>query len=178
MNLIWGMGREGNSTYNYLRRYTDEKLYIADDKEIDLKNYTNVEQVSKIDFSKYEKIYKSPGITTYNMDFDKSKLTSQTEVFFQKYKSQIIGVTGTKGKSTTSSLIYHILKGITDNVVLVGNIGLPCLDFIDEIDDKTIIVFELSCHQLEYVTASPHIAVLLNTYQDHLDHYGTYENYV
>ena len=89
----------------------------------------------------------------------------------------IIGVTGTKGKSTTSSLTCHLLKEAGRDAILVGNIGIACFDAIDLIKENTIIVFEISCHQLEFVQASPHVAILLNLYEEHLDHYKSAEDY-
>ena len=89
-----------------------------------------------------------------------------------------IGVTGTKGKSTTSSMLYHVLSQCSGRkTFLVGNIGLPCFDYYDEIDHDSIVVFELSCHQLANLTVSPRIAVFLNLYEDHLDYYKTFDNY-
>jgi len=61
--------------------------------------------------------------------------------------------------------------------ILVGNIGIPALDKVDEIDDSTLIVYELSSHQLEFCQHSPHISVLLNLFQEHLDHYNSYHEY-
>ena len=132
----------------------------------------------KEEYNQFDYIFKSPGIAVLDTPIDTNKLTSQTQLFFDLYGSQIIGITGTKGKSTTSSLLYHIIKQHDQNTVFVGNIGIPCLDLIEEINEHTTIVFELSCHQLEFVTASPHISVVLNLFQDHLDHYGTYRNYI
>ena len=88
----------------------------------------------------------------------------------------VIGITGTKGKSTTSSLLYNVFKDQMDNVCFVGNIGVPVLDKIDELDGD-IIIAEMSSHQLETIDCSPHIGVILNLYSDHLDHAGTLENY-
>ena len=90
---------------------------------------------------------------------------------------QIIGVTGTKGKSTTASLIYHILSNSLGNTILVGNIGIPFFDLIDKINDETTIVAELSAHQLEFTDFSPHVAIMLNLFQEHLDHFNTFNNY-
>ena len=105
------------------------------------------------------------------------KITSQTELFLQRYSKQVIGVTGTKGKSTTSSLIHHILKTAGKDSILAGNIGNPVFHFIDLIKADTLIVFELSSHQLEFITTAPHIAVFLNLFQEHLDAYASYEDY-
>ncbi len=181
--LIWGMGREGISTYKLIRRLNpNAELFITDNRCLDISNYTNTVFIPfdecKHKLNEFDLIFKSPGIAVLDVDVKREKLTSQTEVFFKVYGSQIIGITGTKGKSTTSSLLYHIIKNCDNNTVFVGNIGIPCLDMVDSIDDNTKIVFELSCHQLEFVTGSPHIAVILNTFEEHLDHYGTYEKYV
>ncbi len=107
----------------------------------------------------------------------REKITSQTELFLQRYSKQVIGVTGTKGKSTTSSLIHHILKTAGKDTILAGNIGNPVFHFIDLIKADTLIVFELSSHQLEYITSAPHISVFLNLFQEHLDAYASYEDY-
>lgn len=128
---------------------------------------------------KYDVVFKSPGIVLERPKEDYAcQIISQTEVFFHLFRDQIIGITGTKGKSTTTSLLYHILKSAGRKVQIAGNIGIPAFDHMDELDDESEIVFELSCHQLEYMTVSPHIALLLNIHEEHLDHYGTMENYV
>jgi UDP-N-acetylmuramoylalanine--D-glutamate ligase len=93
------------------------------------------------------------------------------------YASQVVGVTGTKGKSTTVSLITHFLKAVGKKTLLIGNIGVPAFDMIDAIEKDTIIVYELSAHQLEYLHRSPHIAVLLNVFPEHLDYFYSYNNY-
>lgn len=64
------------------------------------------------------------------------------------------------------------------DTVLAGNIGIPFFDILEQITPRTRIVCELSCHQLEYIHVSPHIAILLNIHEEHLDHYGTMEKYV
>ena len=64
------------------------------------------------------------------------------------------------------------------DTILVGNIGIPVFDHMEEVGPDTRIVCELSCHQLEYMTVSPHIAILTNLHEEHLDHYGTLEKYV
>jgi len=74
-------------------------------------------------------------------------------------------------------MLYHVLKENNVNAVLVGNIGVPAFDMLEEIDKETTIVFEMSSHQLEYVKTSPNIAIYLNIYEEHLDHYGTFEKY-
>ena len=163
--LIWGYGREGKSTERFIKEYCRvESVAVFEGK------------AEEIDESKYDLIVKSPGI---NVTRYSEKYTSQTELFLGQFRRQVIGITGTKGKSTTSSLMHHVLSAcLTDRkVLLVGNIGIPCFDAYAEIDENTVIVFEMSCHQLNRNPYSPHIAVFLNLYEDHLDYYGTRENY-
>ena len=162
--LIWGYGREGKSTEHFINTYCQVKsLEIFEGK------------AEEIEEDKYEYIIKSPGI---KVDSYHEKYTSQTELFLEQFGPQTIGVTGPKGKSTTSSMLYQVLRACKgENVCLVGNIGLPCLDYYGEYDDETIIVYEMSCHQLSHVKYSPHVAVFLNLYEEHLDYYGTVERY-
>lgn len=181
--VIWGMGREGISTFNYIRSlYPEKHLTLADSKAIDLCAYPNCDfidtEAEGIDFEGFDYIFKSPGIPVFNPEKLIDRLTSQTEVFLTAFGKNTIGITGTKGKSTTSSLLYHIMKNHNENTIFVGNIGIPCLDYIDRIDENTTVVFEMSCHQLEFVRHSPHIGVILNLYEEHLDHYVTMENYI
>lgn len=162
--LIWGYGREGKSTENFLNRCCKPaSVEVFEGKREDI-----VED-------NYDYIFKSPGIV---MEEDNPKYTSQTQIFMEEYGRQTIGITGTKGKSTTSSLLYTVLNSCSGHeTLLMGNIGLPCLDYFDHISEDTIIVFELSCHQLAHLTVSPHIAIFLNLYEDHLDYYGTMDKY-
>ena len=162
--LIWGYGREGKSSERYLRQFCNCELIDTYEGTID-----------GIDEDKYDLILKSPGIV---MDGDRAKYTSQTELFLGQYRDQVIGITGTKGKSTTSAMMAHVLADCTDkNVILLGNIGLPCMDYCPEITDDTIIVFEMSCHQLKHTKVSPHISIFLNLYEEHLDYYKTMDAY-
>ncbi len=162
--LIWGYGREGKSTERFLNKFCSPALVeVYEGKR------------EGIDESKYDLIIKSPGIV---MEDDSPLYSSQTQLFLSEFRDQVIGITGTKGKSTTSVLTYETLqKAGRRPVLLVGNIGKPCLDYYDDITEETIIVFEMSCHQLAHVTVSPHIAVFLNLYEEHLDYYGTLDKY-
>lgn len=162
--LIWGYGREGKSTEQFLKRECpDTEIAVFEGKR------------EEIDEEKYDFIIKSPGIV---MREDNPKYTSQTELFLKEFGSQVIGITGTKGKSTTSAMLYKVLSECSGRkVVLLGNIGIPCLDYFEEVEPDTVVVFEMSCHQLMHTRISPHIAVFLNLYEEHLDYYGTMESY-
>ena len=175
--LILGFGREGKSTYNFIKKYVNyKKLGVADKEkpECEEEIYFGENYLDAV--KDYDITIKSPGIPFFDIP-QNAKVTSQTELMLMANRKNMIGITGTKGKSTTSSLIYCILKDAGKNVKLVGNIGIPIFESLEEITDSTILVCEMSSHQLENVKYSPHIAVLLNIFEEHLDHYLTYENY-
>lgn len=162
--LIWGYGREGKATERFLKEKCNPgKVEIFEG---------SLEDIAQ---ENYDYIIKSPGIPVLHLG---EKFLSQTGIFMEQFGQQVIGITGTKGKSTTSSLLYETLRKCLDKpVLLVGNIGLPCLDYYDEITKDTVIVFELSCHQLADLKVSPHIGVFLNLYEEHLDYYKVMEEY-
>lgn len=182
--LILGFGREGKSTWNVLKKLDCCALVdVADmahpkEKPEGIGKWTAGEDYQKC-LNDYDVVFKSPGVVL-EKPFKEytSQILSQTELFFQCFRDQIIGITGTKGKSTITTLIYHLLKEAGMDTILVGNIGIPVFDHMEEVGPDTRIVCELSCHQLEYMTVSPHIAILTNLHEEHLDHYGTLEKYV
>lgn len=182
--LLLGFGREGQSTYHVLRQLGSyAKLDIADQSSPKELPDREMVWITGPDYQKcldnYDVVFKSPGIVLEKEPYEyKCRILSQTEVFFHCFRDQIIGITGTKGKSTVTTLLYHLLKTGGESTLLVGNIGIPCLDHIEEVRPETKIVFELSCHQLEYMTVSPHMGILVNIHEEHLDHYGTMEKYV
>ncbi len=180
--LILGFGREGRSTLSLLKKF-DCNITIADRNDVSCPDTDGIEVICGEHYldslDKADIIMKAPGIALFNTITDeiKARITSQTDLLMRFCKNRIIGVTGTKGKSTTSSLIFHILHNSGKDAVLIGNIGVPPLDCIDDLRDETIIVCEMSCHQLEYVKASPDIAIYLNLYEEHLDHYVNFAAY-
>ena len=184
---ILGFGMEGKSTYHFLRKHLPcQKIAILDKVNI---SYSAFEKDNNLEFvfgdkylddlDKYDVIIKAPGVSLIHKDITniKDKITSQMDLFLEEYASQTIGVTGTKGKSTTTSLIYEILKSDGNDVYILGNIGKAIFDDIEKFTNDSILVVEMSALQLEFTKVSPHIAIITNLYQDHLDHAGTIKHY-
>ena len=189
--LILGFGMEGYSTYKFIRRHLpNQELIISDGNPSFLEKFPDVAEDinAKIlsqdmylkDLENYDIIMKTPGLSFKDIDVSKfeEKIKSQLELFLEFVDVFTIGVTGTKGKSTTSSLIYSVLSKQKEDVHLLGNIGVPLWDEIDLLNKNSIVVLELSSHQLEFVKVAPNIALLLNIFEEHLDHYKSYEHYI
>lgn len=187
--VILGYGREGKSTFKLLREYFPElPLAVADKNECllsenaELQN-PGIELLAGEGYLKtlkdFDIVIKSPGISVFNSGLSniQSRITSQTDLFLQAFAQQTIGVTGTKGKSTTASLIYHIVNGYSSNTILAGNIGIPLFDRVEQMDADTHIISEFSSHQLEFISKAPSTSILLNLYQEHLDHYASFYDY-
>ena len=160
--LIAGYGREGRSAERLINRLVPNTDYFVADGN---------EQIAAEAAKGYDLIIKSPGVPMRVMGG--VECSSLTDLYLQVYGDKTVGVTGTKGKSTTASLIHHLLPGS----ILAGNIGIPLFDILDDLHEDSIVVAELSCHQLENIHRAPHISVLLNLFQEHLDHYENYMGY-
>ncbi len=188
--LILGFGIEGQSSYAFLRKHFPHKQLTIADKKISLleefpflREDTNMAFCLGEDYLKgmenFDVILKTPGISLKDIDITayKDKLTNQLALFLEYMKVFTIGVTGTKGKSTTSSLLYQMLKEQGKDVFLLGNIGEPIFNCLDNMKKDCLVVCEISSHALEYIKVSPDIAILLNIYEEHLDHYQSFEAY-
>lgn len=179
--IIVGFGREGKNTYKTLKKLFPKKPIALADKEKIKSNEKEIYSGEKYldNLKDYDIIIKTPGIPykTIKEKAGNAKITSQTQLFLENCPGKVIGITGTKGKSTTSALIYKTLKASFNNVKLVGNMGKPCLSYLLTAKPKDIFVFEMSSHQLDHITKSPHIAVFINIYPEHLDYYKTYFKY-
>ena len=182
--LLLGFGREGRAL---CRRITEvggyQSLGIADQKPVSDAPAGAVLHIGdgyQAAMPEYDIVFKSPGIVLkpeYQPEKLSCRVTSLTELFLSAYRAQCIGITGTKGKSTTSSLLYHVLQTAGVPSVLGGNIGIPTAELYEQITPETVIVMEIGVHQLEYNHVSPKTAVFLNLYEEHLDHYGTFAYY-
>ena len=160
---------ESTSSANYLERQ-GAKVTIFD--------YTEGDDFLK-DLDKYDLIVRSPGVKLESLkDVAKEKITSQTKLFFDFCPCKIIGVTGTKGKGTTSSLIYEMLKKQSFDAYLGGNIGEPPFNFLDKLNTQSVVVLELSSFQLLDINKSPHIAVILMITSEHLDWHKDINEYI
>lgn len=189
--VILGFGMEGESSYRFLRKHFPEKMLFIADKNINLldnkieliedpylevsvgENYLN-------GIEEYDLILKAPGISLKDIDISKfeNKITSQLELFLEYVNIFSIGITGTKGKSTTSSLMYKVLIDQGKEAYLLGNIGEPIFNDIEQFSENSIAVIELSSHALEYVKKGTNIGFILDIYEEHLDHYKSLEKYI
>lgn len=130
-----------------------------------------------------EVIYRSPGVPPSLPEIQAAAaagvvLSSQIKLFFDLCPAPLIGVTGTKGKGTTTLLIAEMLRGGPRRVFVGGNLGIPPLDYLDELTPEDLVILELSSFQLQDLHRSPHLAVVLNVTADHLDYHGTRQEYL
>jgi len=182
--LLLGFGREGRSTLEHIRKYLPEKkLTLADRNPVSLKD-ENVEIIVGENYldsiNDFDLVIKSPGIPLRDAEIsDRSKITCQVDLFLRFAPCHKIGITGSKGKTTTSTLTYMMLKNAGVDARLIGNIGVPVLECIEDVDENTVAVIEMSSHQLEFCSTSPEVAVFTNIFEEHLDHYkGGFAGYV
>ncbi len=178
---ILGYGKEGKITKQYLKKYYPNIKIGIGDSALDK---TYLEKQKNFDIA-----IKTPGI---KKELVTIPYTTATNIFFSrlrqgyggqakvKGKNTIIGITGSKGKSTTASLIYHILKTARKDVQLLGNIGKPMLEVLTKsykLKAKSYFVLELSSYQLDDIKFSPDIAVVTNLFQEHMDYHGNAKHY-
>lgn len=183
---------EGKDAINFLLAH-GAKVTLFDRKEEGELDFSGIEKEKLEIFTgenylsggltDFDYIVRSPGVYRYNseiVDAEKAGVivTSAVKIFFDECPGKIIGVTGTKGKGTTSTLIYEILKADNRDVYLSGNIGKPYLELLPKLDRDSWTILEMSSFQLIDMDVSPHIAVVLNITVDHLDWHKDREEYV
>lgn len=197
--LILGFGKEGQSAFRIIREYFPAaQISVADKDESVVMTKTNGGASSSLPLlqpqnvflgpkyldhlDNFDVVIKSPGIPWSDEVVVAHKigiLTSATEIFFHTIaRENIIGVTGSKGKSTVSTLIYTILKAAGKSVFLIGNVGNPVLNYINHTDKDTIFIYELSSYQLQGLNVSPHIAVWTTVFPAHLSYHGGMDAYL
>lgn len=194
--LILGFAREGMSSYKFLRRYfRNEKIGIADNKKINefdgeyrkilkkdklLDLYLGKNYLKALD--KFKIIIKTPGIKLDDKLIKKLLrknilITSNLNIFLSNIKGKIIGITGSKGKGTTATLIYKIFKTAGKKVYLVGNIGQPFLDYITKDSENTLYVAELSSFHLDNLQGEIDTAVVTSFFPEHIKEHTNLNNY-
>jgi UDP-N-acetylmuramoylalanine--D-glutamate ligase len=191
---VLGYGQEGKAVTAYLIKHGIKPVLF------DQKPWEDWSEIEKSEIKKlgvnfifgpdcfkelkgFDVVFRSPGVRTSHLAPHTSHLTSQTKWFFEHCPCKIIGVTGTKGKGTTASLIYEILEARTSHLAprtyLTGNIGkIQPLEILDELKPDDYVVYELSSFQLQDLTQSPHIAVVLMVTSEHLDYHADQKEYV
>ena len=189
---VLGLGVEGFSDASYAKKAgaTVTVLEPRKEDEVSVEHRDKAKKLgllveygaSLADLSSYDIIIRSQWIkpTIKGIAHAKQKgilVTSQIQLFLEECPGKIIGVTGTKGKGTTTSLIYEMLKAAGKTVFIGGNIGIAPLEFLDKITKNDWVVLELSSYQLQDVSMSPHIAVMLMITSEHLQAFGAdYQN--
>ncbi len=170
---ILGYGIEGQDAEKFLKSQ-GAKVTILD-KKLD-ENYLQ-------NLNNFDVIVRSAGVYRYLPEIIEAEkngvvITSPIKIFFENCPGKIIGVTGTKGKGTTSTLIYEILKRDKKEVYLAGNIGKPYLELLPKLTKDSFVILEMSSFQLIDLSLSPHIGVVLNITSDHMDWHKDQEEYV
>ncbi len=182
---VLGAGVEGLSSTAFLKKQ-GAYVTVLDQKTVSQLDPEIVEKFRQLsiemtlgpecltNLSKFEVLVRTPGIRPdlaelQNFKKEGKLITSNTKIFFDLCPAPIIGVTGTKGKGTTASLITEILKRAGKKAFLGGNIGTPALDLLPQLSSTDIVVLELSSFQLIDLEKSPHVAVVLMVVSEHLD---------
>ena len=181
--ILW-YGKEGKSALNFLKKLEIKKITVLDKNEIlereDWIFYETGENYLQ-NLEKFDLIIKTPWISPYvnNLLQYKEKLTSTIEIFLNNYKWKVLGLTWTKWKSTTSTVLYLTLQNAWYKVKLVWNIWTPVLDEVDILSNENYdyIVFEMSSYMLEWLKAQLYIWYLNNLYICHYDWHFWGENY-
>ena len=189
---LLGFDREGRSTFKFLRddpEFRDAEFWVFDKKE-DLEVPEGVHARLGADYlaalaeelGPGDVVFRTPGAKYHSPELARVRergieVTSATRLFFDRCPGTIVGITGTKGKGTTSSLIHAILKEGGKKAFIAGNIGVPALDVLPQMDAHSWAVLELSSFQLIDLEKSPHVGVALMVTSEHLDWHADVEEY-
>ena len=177
MNIaILGYGVEGKTAEKFLRKEFKSVRIDVRDIKIQGKDYLN-------NLNDFDMVVRSPGIPYLLPEIQKAKkdgvkITSTTKLFFENARGLLVGITGTKGKGTTATLLYKILRATKKDAHLIGNMGIPMLDELPKLKKNSISILELSSFQLQDMDISPNIAVVLDVSPDHLNYHKSMKEYV
>lgn len=191
--LILGMGKSGVAVLDYIYGETHH-ITVYDEKDLEITNpelflkLKNLNIVSLLNSSfkvgnEYDYVFISPGFNVLKDVVQEAisggaVLMGELELASLVAKGEFIGITGTNGKTTTTTLIYKILKDGSNDVIIGGNIGVPVTALLDKTTKKTLIVTEISSFQLQTTnTFRPKVSLLLNITEDHMDIHGSIKNY-
>lgn len=179
---IAGYGVEGEENYKYWSTNPANELTIVDErsetgKPLPAGAFSILGEGAFAQLNDFDLVIRTAGLALYKLTTT-ATVWSATNEFFAQCPAQIIGVTGSKGKGTTASLIASMLEAAGKKVWLVGNIGVPALGVLSQVQPDDIVVYELSSFQLWDLQRSPHTAVVLFIEQEHLDVHRSMEEYV
>ncbi len=179
---ILGYGVEGKSAEKFFKSSLSNRVAKCEIRDIKKQGNNYLKNLDKFDM-----VVRSPGIPYLLPEIQRAKkfgveITSATKLFFRAVRGQnkgkIIGITGTKGKGTTATILFNILKRAEKDVHLVGNIGNPMLDILPKLKKDSISILELSSFQLQDLDVPPDIAVIVDISPDHLDYHKSFNEYI
>jgi UDP-N-acetylmuramoylalanine--D-glutamate ligase len=192
--IIWGAGRDGVSALGQIQKiFPTKKILIFTDEKVPPELSTGLQSKGRVEFvcgnhivenlSRSDVVIKSPGISLYRDDIKNAakkgvRFLSTTNLWFAEIGDKnIIAVTGTKGKSTTASIIYHCLNELGLSVEICGNIGKPLMDYLDKSSNTDLYIVELSSYQTADIAYTPKIGILVNLFPEHIDWHKSLDNY-
>ena len=183
--LIYGFGKSGFASYKFLHKKNDCKIIDDNKKNIPIKYKHKTINHKQLKKNNFDYIVLSPGIDINRCKLSKylkinsSRVITELDIFYLSYpKIKKITITGTNGKSTTSKLLYDVLKEHRKDVRLTGNIGNPTL-LERDLKNNTLFVIEASSYQLEYSKYyRSEYSIILNLSTDHLERHGNFKNYI
>ena len=183
--LIYGFGKSGYASYKFLYKKNNCKIFDDNKENIPLKYNNEIINYRHLKKNNFDYIVLSPGIDIKKCGLsnylkkNNTKIITELDIFYLNYPTiKKITITGTNGKSTTSKLLYDVLKEHGKDVRLTGNIGSPIL-FEKNIKNNTLFIIEASSYQLEYSKFfKSEYSLILNLSPDHLERHGNFKNYI